>query len=264
MKIAFVGKGGVGKTSLSAIIAQIYAKSGKKVTAVDADPTMNLAYGLGYTIEEKKAITPLSEMKDLIEERTGAKSGQSGGFFILNPKVDDLADKIGIVKRGIQLIVMGTVKQGGGGCICPESAILKTFFTHLFFNSEDILIVDMEAGIEHLGRATGKTMDAMIVVVEPTCQSVDVTRQIRKLATDIEVKNLLFIGNKVTCKDDEEFIRKSLPGEKIAGFVPFFTEFRNLYQQESAINDLPEEVIRQVSGISQKIEEYVSVPCEQV
>lgn len=133
MKIAFVGKGGVGKTTISAILAQIFSKSGKNVIAVDADPTMNLAYGLGYTTREKEKITPLSEMKDLIEERTGAKPGDTGGFFVLNPKVDDLTEKIGVVKNGIRLVVMGTVKRGGSGCICPESAILKTFLTHLFF-----------------------------------------------------------------------------------------------------------------------------------
>src|SRR5680860_1553716 len=130
MKIAISGKGGVGKTTLSACLAKHYANKGFKVIAVDADPDANLASALGIDYAAASKIVPLTEMKDLIEERTGAKSGEYGSYFKINPKVDDISQKFGIDVDGVRLLVAGTIKAGGSGCYCPEN-ILPVSYTHL-------------------------------------------------------------------------------------------------------------------------------------
>lgn len=154
MKIAITGKGGVGKTTLTALLAQAYADRGRQVLAADADPSPCLAGALGFPAELRARLRPIAEMDELILERTGARPGQLGGFFTLNPRVDDIPERFSVVHRGVRLLEMGSVDLGGSGCICPESAMLKTLFTHLLFRKDDILMLDMYAGVEHLGRAT--------------------------------------------------------------------------------------------------------------
>ena len=180
MKVAISGKGGVGKTTISALLAQVYADAGRDVLAVDADPSPCLAGALGFPEALRDKLHPISEMDDLIEERTGAKPGASGGFFTLNPRVDDIPERYSVSHRGVRLLEMGSVDTGGAGCICPESAMLKTLFTHLLFRKDDVLILDMYAGVEHLGRATVDFVDAMLVVVEPTRRSLGTAAQIKK------------------------------------------------------------------------------------
>src|SRR3989304_9404597 len=146
MKLAVTGKGGVGKTTLTALLAQVYADLGRQVLAVDADPAPCLAGALGFPADLRARLKPIVEMDGLIEERTGAKPGTVGGFFTLNPRVDDLPERFSVVHRGVRLLEMGSVDLGGSGCICPESAMLKTLFTHLLFRDDDILLLDMYAG----------------------------------------------------------------------------------------------------------------------
>ena len=190
MKIAISGKGGVGKTTLTALLAQVYADAGRDVLAVDADPSPCLAGALGFPAELRARLRPIVEMSDLIEERTGAKPGTVGGFFTLNPRVDDLPERFSAKHRGVRLLEMGAVEIGGSGCICPEGAMLKTLMTHLLFRKDDVLMLDMYAGVEHLGRATVDFVDAMIIVVEPTRRSIGTAAQIKKLAADIGLKRL--------------------------------------------------------------------------
>ena len=193
LKIAIGGKGGVGKTTITALLARCLAAEGKnKVIAIDADPVANLAAGLG--IPEDQPITPISELTDLIAERTGATPGTMGGFFTLNPKVDDIPDRFSLQRDGVKLLVMGTVQSGGSGCICPESTILKALMNHLVLVRDDIVIMDMEAGVEHLGRATSSSVDALIVVVNPGARSRAAATKIRKLGQDIGIKNILILG----------------------------------------------------------------------
>src|SRR5688572_1411983 len=167
MKLAITGKGGVGKTTLTALLSQSYADIGRQVLAVDADPSPCLAGALGFPPELRVQLKPIAEMDALIEERTGVKHGTAGGFFPLNPRVDDIPDRFSVLHHGVRLLEMGSVDVGGSGCICPESAMLKTLFAHLLFRKDDILLLDMYAGVEHLGRATVDLVDAMLVVVEP-------------------------------------------------------------------------------------------------
>ncbi len=227
LKIAVGGKGGVGKTTITSLIARAIAASNKdtKVIAIDADPVANLAAGLG--IDESQPITPVSELSDLIAERTGAKPGTMGGFFTLNPKVDDIPDRFSIEKDGVKLLVMGTVQKGGSGCICPEATILKALMNHLVLARNEVVVMDMEAGIEHLGRATSGSVDALIVVVNPGKRSRVAADKIRKLGTDIGIKNIVVLGNRVRSKEDEQLIKESMPDYKIIGFISEHDEIVN-------------------------------------
>lgn len=220
MKIAITGKGGVGKTTLTALMAQVYADAGRQVLAVDADPSPCLAGALGFPEALRAQLSPIAEMDALIEERTGAKPGTIGGFFTINPRVDDIPERFSVLHRGVRLLEMGSVDLGGSGCICPESAMLKTLFTHLLFRKDDVLLLDMYAGVEHLGRATVDFVDAMVVVVEPTRRSLGTAAQIKKLAEDIRLKRLYLVGNKVRNVEEEAFLINESPGLPVLGFLP--------------------------------------------
>jgi CO dehydrogenase maturation factor len=220
MKLAITGKGGVGKTTLTALLAQAYADMGREVLAVDADPSPCLAGALGFPPELRAQLHPIAEMDALIEERTGAKPGTVGGFFTLNPRVDDIPERFSVVHRGVRLLEMGSVDIGGSGCICPESAMLKTLFTHLLFRKDDVLLLDMYAGVEHLGRATVDFVDAMLVVVEPTRRSLGTARQIKKLANDIGLQRLYLVGNKVRNDEEVKFLEKETPEIPLIGYMP--------------------------------------------
>jgi CO dehydrogenase maturation factor len=220
MKIAVSGKGGVGKTTLAALLSQVYAKDSRNVLAVDADPSPCLAGALGFPPEVRSRLQPISQMDELILERTGARPGTVGGFFTLNPRVDDIPERYSVTHRGVRLLEMGAVDLGGSGCICPESAMLKTLFTHLLFRKDDVLILDMYAGVEHLGRATVDFVDAMLVVVEPTRRSLGTATQIKSLANDIGLNRLWLVGNKVRGSEEADFLAAETPGLPLLGVFP--------------------------------------------
>ncbi len=219
MKIAISGKGGVGKTLLAAMLSKIFARSGYSVIAIDADPDANLAATLGFPSPEQ--ITPISEMSDLIEERTGVKPGQTAPYFRLNPKVDDIPEKYALKQDGIKLMRMGRVKKGGTGCYCPENALLKALLTHLLVARNEVVILDMEAGIEHLGRGTASAVDKLIIVVEPGRRSIETAISIKELAAEIGLQNVAVVGNKVRNQPDKEFLISSLPDFEFLGFIPY-------------------------------------------
>ncbi|UCD42436.1 MAG: AAA family ATPase [Chloroflexota bacterium] len=220
MKIAISGKGGVGKTTLAALLAQVYADAGRNVLAVDADPSPCLAGALGFPAEERSQLHPISEMDELIYERTGAKPGTTGGFFTINPRVDDIPGRFSVQYRDVRLLEMGSVDTGGSGCICPESAMLKSLFTHLLFRKDDVLILDMYAGVEHLGRATVDFVDAMLIVVEPTRRSLGTATQIKTLAEDIGLTRFWLVGNKVRDEAEAAFLKSETPGIPLLGMLP--------------------------------------------
>ena len=194
MKVAISGKGGVGKTTLSALLSGVLALEGRRVIAIDADPDANLASALG--VPDETQVVPLSEMHDMISERTGA-ADEPGGYFQLNPKVDDIPDQYALKIGNIRMLALGGVAQGGGGCICPATAIVKAMLVHLIIARRDILIMDMEAGLEHLGRATAQSMDALIVVVNPDRWSVQTARRVRDLAGDLGMKKIFAVANRL-------------------------------------------------------------------
>jgi CO dehydrogenase maturation factor len=219
MKLAVTGKGGVGKTTLVAGLAWAFAEEGLKVLAIDADPASNLAQALGFSPEQR--LTPIAEMKELIAERTGSQPGSMGGFFKLNPRVEDLPEKYVLERDGIRLMVMGTVQKGGGGCVCPENVLVRALVSHLLLRKGEVVILDMEAGVEHLGRATAAAVDALIVVVEPGRRSLEVAGKIRKLAADIGLKSIAMVGNKVREEADRKFLQEQMAEFPFLGFLAY-------------------------------------------
>jgi len=219
MKIGISGKGGVGKTLLAALLSKTFAEHGYSVIAIDADPDANLAATLGFSNPEE--IVPISEMSDLIEERTGVRPGQAAPYFKLNPKVDDIPEKYALKHDGIRLMIMGRVKKGGAGCYCPENTFLRALLVHLLVARDEVVILDMEAGIEHLGRGTAMAVDELIVVVEPGRRSIETAYQIDKLAREIGLQHIAVVGNKVRSESDREFLLSSLPEFKFLGFIPY-------------------------------------------
>jgi CO dehydrogenase maturation factor len=219
MKIAVSGKGGVGKTTFSSLLIRTLNQEGKKILAIDADPDANLAAGLG--IKNAEDIVPISEMKELVLERTGAQPGSIGGFFKLNPKVDDLPDALSAKLDHIKLMRLGGVKKGGSGCICPESTLLRALVMHIVLARDEVVVMDMEAGIEHLGRATAKAVDKLIVVVEPGRRSIDTAEHIRKLAGEIGLGQIAVVGNKVRNDTDEDFLKTHLHDFEYLGSLPY-------------------------------------------
>lgn len=216
MKIAVTGKGGVGKTTLSGMLTCLLASQGRQVVALDADPDANLASCLGLGADEP--ITPISEMTDLIEQRTGKKDSY-GGYFKLNPKVDDIPEKFARHIGEIRLLVLGGVRQGGAGCICPATALIKALLSHLVLARDGAVVMDMEAGIEHLGRATAESMDALIVVVTRSPWSIETALRIRRLAAQVGLKRLFAVANGITDESELEPIRNRLDGIPLIGHL---------------------------------------------
>jgi CO dehydrogenase maturation factor len=181
---------------------------------------MGLASACGVPPEIAAAITPIVEMEDLIYERTGARKGEIGGFFRLNPRVDDIPDRFAVVQDGIRILTMGTVKAGGTGCLCPENALLRSLVTYLLLRRDEVLILDMEAGVEHLGRGTASAVDAFIVVVEPGRRSIQTARTIQALAFDLGIRRFYVVANRTANQSDERFIAEQLADLPILGFLP--------------------------------------------
>ncbi len=226
MKIAVTGKGGVGKTTVSAILAHRARLDGKTVLAVDSDPDANLAFALGIPEKERELIVPISQRRELIEERTGAKLKQFGQIFKLNPHVADIADRFSYDFMGIHLLVLGAIEAGGSGCACPENVFLRNLLSHIVLQRGEFVIVDMEAGIEHLGRGTAKGVDLMLVVVEPTAQSVATAQSIVRLAWQIDIRNIRFVGNKISSDADRAFLDKNLDAKWRLADIPFSEQIR--------------------------------------
>jgi len=218
VKVAFTGKGGTGKTTLSAIFISILAKRDREILAVDCDPDSNLGNALGF--KDAWKITPIIKMEDLIRERMGVSS--DGSFFKLNPKIDDIPDKFSSQKGNVKLIVMGSIKKGGAGCVCPENAFVKNLIEHLVLGRDEDVVMDMEAGVEHFGRGTAQSCDSALIVVEPSLKSVDSAKRIKRLAEDLGMKNLYVIANKIRSMEDADFIKANLKGElETIDTVPF-------------------------------------------
>lgn len=210
-RIAVAGKGGVGKTTVCGCLARIFARRGYTVLAVDADPAMNLWMTLGVGREVAEKIIPIASNEELVEERTGAKPGRGfGAIFSLTPRVSDIVDRFGVpAPDGVKLLVMGTVEYGGSGCMCPASALVRALFSHIVLARGELVLMDMEAGVEHLGRATARNTDLMLVVVEPSAKSVDVAAKISRLASDIGVRRVVLVGNKVSGEAHLDFLEKA-------------------------------------------------------
>lgn len=253
MRIAVSGKGGVGKTTIAGLLARIVARRGQKVVAVDADPDANLAYVLGVPPEKRAGIVPLSQMLDLIEERTGIRPGTQGGVYRLNPKVDDLLDKYGVqAADGVKLLVLGGPRAAGTGCFCPENALLKALLKHLVSQKDQHLILDLEAGIEHLARGTAEKMDVMLVVVEPGMRSIETAIKIKSLASQLGVRRVKAVLNKTRNNKDVKLVEKKLTksGIPLTCTIPYEKELveADLIDKQPEISNL--EITRRLEQLT--------------
>jgi CO dehydrogenase maturation factor len=228
MKIAVSGKGGAGKTTLAALTAAELLRRGIRVTVIDADPNPTLAPCLGITARP----TPLLEMSDEIEARVGS------GVIRLNPRVDDLVDKIAVGQDGLQLIVAGGPIRGGAGCACPQSVLLRQLLEHVVVGLEEAVVIDLEAGLEHLGRRTAHAADVLLVVVEPTSASVETATRISRLATDIDLRRVALVANRIGDPTDVDFIKERLPDLELAGEIPFSQDVLAAERDRRSLSDL--------------------------
>ncbi|OGO02843.1 MAG: carbon monoxide dehydrogenase [Chloroflexi bacterium RBG_13_53_26] len=258
MRLAIAGKGGVGKTTLASLLAMVYSAEGKRVIAIDADPDANLAGALGIPPEQARRITPISQLKDLIEERTGAKAGSFGAYLKLNPRVDDIPDRFSAHKGNIRLMVLGTVKGGGAGCICPESALLRSLMSHLLLERSEVIIMDMEAGLEHLARGTAAGVDAFIIVVEPGRRSLQTAESIQKLAKDLGIDKCYVVGCKTQNAADRLFITENMPGFEIIGFINYNAAIVQADRQGTGIYEAAPEAVLEARQIKERLEQGLS------
>jgi len=251
MKLAFTGKGGVGKTTTVVLTAELLRRGKKPVFIVDADPDMNVGTLLGFSGD--LPIRPISEMKELIHERTGVKENEPAPFFKMNPRVDDIPEKYSLDVNGIKLLIMGTIQKGGGGCACPENAFLKSLLSYLMIARDEWVLLDMEAGIEHLGRGTAIGVDRMVVVVEPNKTSLETAIRIKKLSRDLGVKNLVAMGNKITSDDEKEYIIQNLKDIEVTGYIKYSEEIKNLSLGKIKPWDLSDEIIGSIGGLIESL-----------
>ncbi len=257
MKIAISGKGGVGKTTLAGVMARILANRGRKVLAIDADPDSNLASAIGLPREALAKLSPIASMTSMIEERTGAKKGSYGTMFKLNPKVDDIPDDMGVTYQGVKLLLLGCIPQGGGGCFCPENVLLKNLVRHLLVQREEALIIDMEAGLEHLGRGSTGYVDALIIVVEPGQRAMNTARQIRKLGEDLKIKNMMIVGNKVNSEEDRRLIEEHLSDFPVLGHMSFNPKILQADREGKSPYDIDEKIKEEVEVILKELEKRI-------
>ncbi len=249
MKIAISGKGGVGKTTLAGVMARCLADQGHKILAIDADPDSNLASAIGIERNKADTIQPLAQMTEFIEERTNSKKGEYGSFFKLNPKVDDIPERFSLEKEGIKLMVLGTIPQGGGGCFCAENVLLKSLLSYVLIERDEYVIVDMEAGLEHLGRGTTEYIDALIVVVEPGQRSFQTAQQVKRLASDLGISRVYVVGNKIQGDKDIALMKEHLDGLPLIGVMTHNDRIMEADKQDLSPYDIDGTIKREVNAI---------------
>lgn len=254
MKIAISGKGGVGKTTVAGCLSRLLADRGQTVLAIDADPDSNLPSAIGIPAERLAGQVPLAQMKQLIAERTGAQPGTFGGMFKLNPQVDDIPDAYSVAHGSIKLLTLGTVPTGGTGCLCPEGTLLRVLMRHLMLRRNETVVVDMEAGLEHLARGSTEGMDAFLVVAEPGQRAIQTAHQIRRLASDIGVRRVYAVGCKVVGERDEAMIEEGLAPLPVLGHIAYSDAIRDADRKGLSPYDLSEPLRREIAAICDRLE----------
>ncbi len=230
MKIAISGKGGVGKTTIMALLAGELKKDGKDVLVIDADPSPHMAETLG--VGNPEDIRPIAEMTKLLVERSGKTEGSP--MYNMNPQVNDILEDFMLEHDGMKLMVLGAIQTGDKGCACPENNVLRRMLTKLLLSKDQMVLLDMEAGVEHLGRGTIAGIDQLLIVVIPSKSSIRTALKVKKLAKDVNIPKISFVGNLVTDEEDKEFLRDGLPEAPIAYF-PDSKAIRKAERNEIAV-----------------------------
>lgn len=251
MKIAFTGKGGVGKTTLAGLFIRALSMEGTEVLAVDCDPDSNFGRVLGFESADK--ITPIIQMEEMINERMGVEKGKKS-FYKLNPKIDDIPERFSKTRDNVKLIVMGAVKRGGSGCMCPENSFIKNLLNHIVLNTGEHIVMDMEAGLEHFGRGTAGSCDFVLAVVEPSVNSIQTAKNINKLAANLKIKKVYALGNKVRGPQDVDFIKKELGEIKLIGAIDF-DESILLRDKEKNVSSVSEKTMEKIIRLKKVLEE---------
>lgn len=220
MRIAIAGKGGVGKTTVAAGLCLLMAERGRSPWAIDADPNNCLGYALGFPQDLLDDVRPLSEMRELLAKRAGSEPG-AGGMFALNPEVTDLIADYEIKNRNVSLLVMGAVEEGGTGCMCPENATLRAILRELVDEERD-LVVDMVAGLEHLGRGTAQAVDGLLIVTRPASSALRTVQRVIRLAEDIGITRVWAVGNDASSEQETTNIREALAPVPVLGILPHY------------------------------------------
>ncbi len=251
MKVAISGKGGVGKTTIAAVLARSLQTEGLKVLAIDADPNSNLALALGMPPQKAEEIVPIAENAKLVEEKTGVGPDAGGALFRLTFRVDDLIERFAIeTPSRVSLIVMGAVRSAGQGCMCPANALIRALLRHVLTGRDEAVIVDLEAGVEHFGRGTAEHVDAMLVVAEPSLKSLETAKRIHRLAVGMGVKAVFVVGNKIADLSDAEMVEKFCAANKLSllGLIPYDDAIRrsDALGAMSELDSKGAEVIRRI------------------
>ena len=250
MKIAISGKGGVGKTTIIALLAGEYRKLGRKVLVIDADPSPHMAETLG--IQDAKKVKPIADMPKLLAERAGKTAGSP--FYNLNPQVNDLLQDFMIEQDGIKLMILGAVQTAEGGCACPESHVLRKMLKKMLLTANEVVLLDMEAGVEHLGRGTVAGVDQLLIVVIPSRSSIRTALKIKKMAEDVKIPRIYFVANLVQDEEDQKFLTQEL-GEKPVAFFTDSATIRKAERSETAIIDIDDALDDAPQQLLQSIEE---------
>jgi CO dehydrogenase maturation factor len=252
MKLAITGKGGTGKSTIAGILTHYFNNDGFDVLAVDADPDANLASAIGIESERVASITAISEQRQLIKERTGANPQQFGQLFKMNPTVSDIPDTYCIHKNGIKLLIMGGIQKGGNGCACPENVLLKSLLTDIILNRNEVVIVDMEAGIEHLGRGSAKKIDKMLIITEPGSRSIQTAKTIIKLGKEIGISQFGIIGNKIQEAKHKKWLYDQFQNVQILGMISYHIIIKDAdYYQKPLIEMLDKQLKEEFNQIYQ-------------
>ena len=248
MKIAISGKGGVGKTTIMALLAQELKKNGNDVLVIDADPSPHMAETLG--VKKPEEIRPIADMTKLLVERSGKTEGSP--MYNMNPEVNDLLVDFMLEHDGMKLMILGAIQTGDKGCACPESNVLRRMLTKLLLSEDQVVLLDMEAGVEHLGRGTIAGIDHLLIVVIPSKSSIRTALKVKKLAEDVKIPEISFVGNLVTDEEDKIFLEEGLGTPPIA-FFPNSQAIRKAERQEIPITTLKDAAGSAPSILLQKI-----------